>query len=186
MARSAITYIDVSKAAQSIQHHGQNPTVDRVLACLGSGSKSTIAPLLKQWKDSHMQEPVTSGLPDELLSAVKSLYEQVNCQADEKIEHFQVQSQQDIAQLQQQLTTANEALSSLASTRDELESQLKTKIQEKETLADQLNALVTKLRQNEATLNGTKQQLADYKETIKNQGSIWIPGGVILITPLGH
>ncbi len=169
MARSGITYIDVSKAAQSIKLHGQNPTVDRVLACLGTGSKSTIAPLLKQWKDSHIKEPITSGLPDELLNAVKSLYEQINCQADEKIEHFQVQSQQDIAQLQQQLTTANEALSSLASTRDELESQLKAKIQEKETLAGQLNALVTKLRQNEATLNGTHQQLVDYKETIKNQ-----------------
>ena len=46
MARAGVTYHDVAKAAEAIKSQRQEPTVDRVREHLGTGSKSTIAPLL--------------------------------------------------------------------------------------------------------------------------------------------
>ena len=46
MARAGVTYHDVAKAAEAIKTQGQEPTVDRVREHMGTGSKSTIAPLL--------------------------------------------------------------------------------------------------------------------------------------------
>lgn len=48
MARAGVTYHLVAKAAATIKTQGQEPTVDRVREYLGTGSKSTIAPLLKR------------------------------------------------------------------------------------------------------------------------------------------
>ena len=50
MARTGVTYIDIIKASEAIKESGHDPTVDRVREFLGTGSKSTIAPLLKKWK----------------------------------------------------------------------------------------------------------------------------------------
>ncbi|GGZ80154.1 DNA-binding protein [Paraglaciecola sp. Hal342] len=53
MARAGVTYHDIAKAAEAIKTHGQEPTVDRVREHLGTGSKSTIAPLLKRWRSDR-------------------------------------------------------------------------------------------------------------------------------------
>lgn len=83
MARAGILYSQVAKAAATLAVEGKNPTVDNVREALGgTGSKSTIAPMLKRWKSEH-QETVTEaelGLPAELLHAVKGIYEKL--QAD--------------------------------------------------------------------------------------------------------
>ena len=83
MPRAGILYSQVAKAAAKIAVEGKNPTVDKVREVLGgTGSKSTIAPMLKRWKSEH-QETVAEaelGLPTELLQAVKGIYEKL--QAD--------------------------------------------------------------------------------------------------------
>lgn len=53
MARAGVTYHDVVKAAEAIKSQRQEPTVDRVREHLGTGSKSTIAPLLKRWRSDN-------------------------------------------------------------------------------------------------------------------------------------
>ncbi|WP_169728165.1 DNA-binding protein, partial [Massilia alkalitolerans] len=51
MARAGILYSHVAKAAAQLTAAGKNATVDTVREALGgTGSKSTIAPMLKQWK----------------------------------------------------------------------------------------------------------------------------------------
>lgn len=83
MARAGILYSQVAKAAAKLTAEGKNPTVDNVREALGgTGSKSTIAPMLKRWKSEH-QETVAEaelGLPAELVQAVKGIYEKL--QAD--------------------------------------------------------------------------------------------------------
>ncbi len=78
MARAGILYSQVAKAAAKLAAEGKTPTVDTVREALGgTGSKSTIAPMLKRWKSEH-QETITeaeSGLPAELVRAVKDIYE---------------------------------------------------------------------------------------------------------------
>ena len=92
MARSGVNYIDISKAAKAIQENNEEPTVDRVRALLGTGSKSTIGPLLKRWKEAtQREEEVTNSndevadLPDEIMRAASQLSARVNALADERI-----------------------------------------------------------------------------------------------------
>ena len=66
MARAGVTYHDVAKAAEAIKSQRQEPTVDRVREHLGTGSKSTIAPLLKRWRSDNGEAVDTGGLPNDL------------------------------------------------------------------------------------------------------------------------
>jgi chromosome segregation ATPase len=79
MARTGILYSDVMKAAQIVAADGRNPTVDNVREALGStGSKSTIAPLLKRWKEEFQGAAAVkteAGLPAELMEAMRGVYE---------------------------------------------------------------------------------------------------------------
>ncbi len=89
MARQGITYHQVAEAASQLCAEGKNPTVDHVREALGStGSKSTIAPLLKQWKIEH-QQAVTendTGWPVELLQAMKSVYKKLQENVKQELE----------------------------------------------------------------------------------------------------
>jgi len=86
MARAGVTYHDISKAAEAIKTQGQEPTVDRVREHLGTGSKSTIAPLLKRWRSDNGEAAAVSGLPNDLVEVVKALHERVQQMADHRIE----------------------------------------------------------------------------------------------------
>ena len=74
MARPGITYIDVSKAAEKISNNKMDVTVDRVREELGTGSKSTIAPLLKRWKTLKKSDEKMSAIPDDVLKAISDWY----------------------------------------------------------------------------------------------------------------
>lgn len=63
MARIGVTFLDVSKAAEALRAHGQEPTVDRVREHLGTGSKSTIAPLLKRWREQQGRLAIPAAYP---------------------------------------------------------------------------------------------------------------------------
>ncbi len=89
MARQGVTYHQVAKAASQLCEEAKNPTVDNVREALGStGSKSTIAPLLKQWKIEHQKVVVESdtGWPAELLQAMKSVYEKLQADVKQQLE----------------------------------------------------------------------------------------------------
>ncbi len=170
MARPGITYIDVSKAAQIIKNQGSNPTVDRVLASLGTGSKSTIAPFLKQWKGENGQGPANvEGLPDELVNGLKGLYEQVTNQANESIKLEKEKSQKTIDQHQQNLTIAEDTATTLLKANTVLKKQLEETGNLNASLIQQLDKTTLKLEKKEIELSNTKQQLINLKETIDGQ-----------------
>lgn len=77
MARAGILYSDVVRAATELLAAGKTVTVDNVRKAMGdTGSKSTIAPYLKQWKESQEGEArlQQASLPEGLLNQVKALY----------------------------------------------------------------------------------------------------------------
>lgn len=92
MARAGITYHDVAKAAAQLAAESKNPTVDNVRAALGdTGSKGTIAPLLKRWKEENQERggpQAALRLPPELVEAVQALHDRlqagVQLQLDEQ------------------------------------------------------------------------------------------------------
>ncbi|MFZ3186182.1 MAG: DNA-binding protein [Pseudomonas sp.] len=94
-------YIHVADAAARLVAQGKNPTIDNIREALGgTGSKSTIAPLLKRWKAAHQDAvaQVDLGLPAELVLALKGVYEKV--QADAALRY------QQATQIHQAETTA--------------------------------------------------------------------------------
>ncbi len=91
MARAGILYSDLASAAAQLVAEGKNPTVDNVRVALGStGSKSTIAPLLKRWKGEHQETVVEVaqglGLPGPLLQAMKGIHEQLQDDVRQQLE----------------------------------------------------------------------------------------------------
>lgn len=85
MGRNGVSYLDISKAAFELQGRGINPTVDAVREILGTGSKSTIGPYLKQWRNKQEEGGQKASLPQELSSVVKGLYIQLQEKADAKV-----------------------------------------------------------------------------------------------------
>jgi chromosome segregation ATPase len=98
MARSGVTYQEVAKAATQLAQIGQVPTIDRVRSILGTGSKSTLAPLLKQWKAQQAEtiSEAETGLPRALITVVKGLYESVQQQAQTRIETAQEENRREV------------------------------------------------------------------------------------------
>ncbi|MCP4408695.1 MAG: hypothetical protein GY807_13200 [Gammaproteobacteria bacterium] len=113
MARPGVSYHDVAQAAETIRAQGRNPTVDRVLAQLGTGSKSTLAPLLKQWKAQQGQGAETVGLPEAVVSAVKDLHVQLQQRAEHTVAQAQEEFQGLAADLKGQLQQAEAGIDAL-------------------------------------------------------------------------
>ena len=176
MARAGILYSHVATAAAKLTGEGKNPTVDTVRAALGAtGSKSTIAPMLKRWKEEHAGSiaEAASGLPAPLVQAVKQVYERLRADALAELEQAtQVHNdalqaaQTDMAQLCAQATALACEKSSLAAdlarTRDEV-ARLRTELQSHSVLlagAQSENVgLVQRLADRAAEVTTVNQQL---------------------------
>lgn len=96
LGRSLKFYI--SQAATTLSDQGREPIVDAVRVLLGTGSKSTIGPLLKQWKGEYtgVVSEEKSGLPRELLATVKGLYEAIQQRAHTQIEAIQAPARTEV------------------------------------------------------------------------------------------
>jgi chromosome segregation ATPase len=107
MGRPGIDYSQVTKAALTLLDRGENPTVDGVRAVLGSGSKSTIAPLLKRWKDELTGTANAAGdrIPRDLLDAVQRLYEETRQRFDEALATTKQEAQSRIGELENVVST---------------------------------------------------------------------------------
>lgn len=110
MARPGIMYVQVADAAARLAAAGKNPTIDGIREALGgTGSKSTIAPLLKRWKTAHQETAAQAelGLPVELVQALKGVYEKVQAEAAQQREQATQAHQAELADLQETLRLAH-------------------------------------------------------------------------------
>jgi len=167
MARSGVTYTEVAKAAEKVKQQGFEPTVDRVREKLGTGSKSTIGPHLRQWKSANLGEGSISGLPNDLLRTVKSLHESIQGDAELKINEITTELNAVIGDLRTKLTAAQEQNGELASNNEQL-------TQQNQELSDQLkianqNNLTYQLKQEQLEQDVTRltSELVDEKEGTK-------------------
>jgi hypothetical protein len=88
MARPGIASTDVYKAANKLDAMGINPTIESVRREMGNiGSASTIAPLLKAWKENKVNGEI-NGLPAHLHQALLSIYEQMKVDNDTEIKNI--------------------------------------------------------------------------------------------------
>lgn len=109
MARAGILYSQVAKAAAQLTQAGKTPTIDTVREALGdTGSKSTIAPMLKRWKAQHQEsvDGADTGLPAELVEAIKSIYQRLQDDVARQLEQLTVTHHADLNAMREQRDAA--------------------------------------------------------------------------------
>lgn len=109
MARAGILYSQVAKAASQLAAAGKAPTIDAVREALGdTGSKSTIAPMLKRWKAEHQEvvASVDTGLPVDLVEAVKGVYQRLQDDVARQLEAVNEAHEQGLATARNQRDAA--------------------------------------------------------------------------------
>ncbi|WOX05633.1 DNA-binding protein [Microbulbifer pacificus] len=131
MARIGVSYFDIAQAAETIRQRGDEPTVDRVREELGTGSKSTIAPLLKRWKSEtgNTQHDAT-GLPQDLVDALKALHLRVQEDADRKVDAVREEATATVEQVRAELAQLRAVLAERTGNLRELEQKLQDSEQE--------------------------------------------------------
>ncbi len=166
MARIGVTYSDIAKAAETIKSHGQEPTVDRVRECLGTGSKSTIAPHLKQWRNSNGDLKNNNGLPDDLLEVVKSLYDRIQNTADFKISQVTESFKSEKETLSHELNNTKNQIAQLLSQQNKLEQKLKNTESENKSLSNSADSLKKSLDKTEFEHIQAQSRIEEFKATI--------------------
>lgn len=106
MSRTGISYLDVANAAAKVQGESGNPTVDRIREVLGTGSKSTIARHLKDWRANNGPTANETDLPQDLIALVSGLWERVQGKAEQEILDSRQESDQKISAIENTLTQA--------------------------------------------------------------------------------
>ncbi len=164
MARAGILYSHVATAAAQLAAAGKNPTVDTVREAMGgTGSKSTIAPMLKQWKAQHEGEVAAAGagLPADLLEAVRGVYERVQESAKSQVEQLRAEHQLAVQGAANAMNLLREDVRQLAAEREALKTEL-TSV--KLTLAREQTAMqkdAVAIAALESEREGQAQRLAD-------------------------
>lgn len=164
MARHGITYADVAKVAAEITDEGKSVTVDSVRAALGStGSKSTIAPMVKRWKVEHEAKgrAAATGLPAHLLEAVTALNERMQADADVRIQALTEVHEKALAELTDRLGEVDARGVLLIQERDSLAGQLAVQRTRHEGLLQQHHALQFDATKAHSDIEGLKHRLAD-------------------------
>lgn len=108
MSRPGVTYHDVANAALALSAQGKNPTIGNIRVLTGTGSNSTIALHLRDWKEK--QEKTKSfcakdNLPEEIILTMQGLWERVLTQAEERVDAFKQDYEQTIADLSEKHST---------------------------------------------------------------------------------
>jgi chromosome segregation ATPase len=104
MARNGVSYSEVAEKATQLLAEGRNPSVERIRMLLGTGSTTTVANHLRQWKANQEATTLVSAkenIPLELVAVMKGLWERVNNLSEEKITALEENHQLILSALQQ-------------------------------------------------------------------------------------
>lgn len=139
MSRIGITFDEVKKAIAELQGRQRNPSVDNIREILGTGSKSTIARFLREWKAQHGLASDSDGrLPSDLLGIVNGLWDTLQHKADVQIDLYRQESETKSTQIQQQLVQARQLEASLRQNIHTMEEQLHQQNEEMQQLKARL------------------------------------------------
>lgn len=183
MGRIGITFEEVKKAIAELQGRQKNPTVDSIREILGTGSKSTIARFLRDWKAQHGLSNDSDGrLPSDLLGIVNGLWDTLQNKADAQIDKYRQESNIKLIQLQQELTQSKQLEANLRQNLHSLEEQLHqqteeskhlkakliTEEQEKIRMAERATALDARCHEHHAENQRLHQLLKHVQENLEH------------------
>jgi chromosome segregation ATPase len=170
MARLGISYDDVAAAAASLQVAQKSITVDSIREALGStGSKSTIAPLLKRWRarQQNAGDALSSSLPPALLQAVTAINAQVQADADARIAALTTTHEEVVAELRAHLHEAGSLIEKQSAESEKLKVQLSELTTHSETLQSHISDLKITIVKAEAESEGLTLRLAGSSQHIQ-------------------
>ncbi|EXJ09038.1 DNA-binding protein [Nitrincola nitratireducens] len=189
MARTGITYLEVTTAIDKIIAAGDEPTIQKIRDVLGTGSPNTIHRFLTQWRSARpVEQRKAVELPADLAAALLKEIERQAADARAEVEKQLVAAQAEAAELSRDgevteadLETAREALDlkdaensklkadfdrvtdSLARAMHELEAERKITNEQRDELALNRNRVITLTEQ----VNDLKAELAASKQEAK-------------------
>ena len=170
MARAGISYSDVMKAAQIVAADGRNPTVDTVREALGStGSKSTIAPLLKRWKEEFQGAGAVkteAGLPAELMEAMRGVYHKQQRDVAQQLETAMQENRVELSAAQEKLKKTETERLKLVEVRTALTQELRATQQALAQLKEEHHFRAVTLASLHSDNAGLTQRLADRGEEV--------------------
>ena len=150
MGRIGITYHDILKAIHECQGLNKAPTVDNIRDLLKTGSRSTIAKFLRDWKTQNgIEKADDAAIPAELLQLVKGLWERLKANADEHIDEHKQEADAKVSEWQQQLQQIRQENGQLKAQVHQLEETLHQQTEH----VKQLNSTLHSEQQEKAILN---------------------------------
>lgn len=164
MARAGILYSQVAAAASKLAGEGKNPTVDTVRAALGAtGSKSTITPMLKRWKEEHAGTvaEAASGLPAAIVQAVREVYDGLRADATAALERALLVHRDEIKGAQAESAQLRAQVATLTGERTALATELGHAQGEAARLRGELHTHSVQLTSARVENTGLAERLAD-------------------------
>ena len=135
MGRNGVTFHDIAEAVPKLIEQRKTPSIDNIREYLGTGSKSTIAKLLRELKAQQGLRPEDdSHLPPDLTELVKLLWDRLRQKAESQIKNERQEFEAKIAETQQQYHQEHKLHKDLQHKHHVLEEQLHQQIEESKQL----------------------------------------------------
>jgi uncharacterized coiled-coil DUF342 family protein len=180
MARSEVTFDEVTAAANSVQNDGKRVTIDTVREFLGTGSPNTIHKHLTAWRASYARpanEP-NAELPESIVADLRNWVQQYAEQASAGVRDALAQSENDMETLLRAgeaerdkllaqvatVTAARDHAQATADERGEANERLTVELRNARQVA--IDALVSKAK-DQLAIEGKDGQLADLRAQIE-------------------
>lgn len=168
MSRTGIDYDSVKQAAIKLLSQGTAPSVQRVRELLGTGSNTTIAGHLKNWREEHAAKKMhhlPATLPEELIATFETLWQTAMEHAEKQMTEVKKALEQQEEKLQQEKTLIDKTMIDLKSQMGELTQKMEEKAQENLALQTKLALTDERLEKQISETNRIEQQ---YKLRLKH------------------
>lgn len=166
---TTITFEAVAAAAETLVAQEQKPTLANIRTVLGGGSFTTISPLLKQWRDSHIAEvataPIADPAPPEISSRVDALASEI-WQAAMSLANSRLAAERDaLEQSRIAIEADREETVELA---NQISNDLEAVTAERDALQQALDALQVQFSESESQCQDQAEKIAEQAQAIKD------------------
>jgi chromosome segregation ATPase len=161
MARHGIDYESVKQAALKLLSQGISPSVQKIRECLGTGSHTTIAEHLKNWREEYATKKVhhlPATMPKELITTFERLWQTAMEHAEQQLANVKEALDIHEEKLQQEKILNDKVIADLKSQLDTLNQKLEDKRQENQALQTQLAMANERLEKQANEIDRLKQQ----------------------------
>jgi chromosome segregation ATPase len=161
----AITRDQVFETAEALKAEGMEPQYILIRSRIGSGSFSTIQKYLKEWRELSTQVPIQVEQNEEVPEGFKTVFDRAALEAWRTAVAWANQEIEDHQELfERRLQEATDEIAQAANTIDELQENLITVTQERDSLKEETENARDELSKANGIIQELRQRLADTEE----------------------